>query len=391
MQPRRITVQAMPPIELWQFIARFAQSMSLLKDALDFLVRIAPVALAAAGLYMWNYLHTIGWSSLFFDSAMSVPGLLFLVLAAVLFSFLAMVLTLLPSIAMVYFTHLFYGADRMLPKDVLPMFGWPLLAWLGIFSLFSFLPDSTEWYALFVVLLAALLLGVGRANDLRRVPGPSAWSWRLAGRIVGLSVASSAAVLMTFVPLLLPFKVVTEFGQLRRWEEGLLFGACLAIACFGTLPGFVYLRKWTRVRGSREPLKMAFAGALMVAMVLLYLALFLTPVRSVFLKGVGVYSNEVARYQVLDNKLFLALKAAGLKTDAGDGSQWVTAYTRYNFGATKLLCHAPFEAARVATHDREKARKGKSVSPEIRAGYQCVPAKAGEVREFKGAEPPPLP
>lgn len=361
------------------------ETLGILKDALEVAWKIAPVALVPAGLLLWSYLQSVGWIGLFNESAMSGSGLIFLVLAGIIFVFSAIFLFVVPSLLIVCTAH-YFDLDKEIPKEAAQLYLIMLLAWFGILFV-AFLVESPlpPWVMFGIPVLIGMPYVWAKRDKLDIDGSGTVWTLWSYWKVPGLPAMATFAISGTAFPILLALKIGGQFKGLSNLEEVFVIAMCLLVTLIGTIPGLVYLNMRTSHTGNQRPLKMAFGAVFFVSYVILSAAAFLPPVRSNFLKGAGVYSDSLTSFQVVNKELEFALTAAGMKVTPVDESRTVEAYVRYRFGGVKLLCRDSFDPAAAVPEVESKA--GKPTVTKIVAGMGCVPTTAGDVREYTTIPP----
>jgi hypothetical protein len=162
----------------------YKEFVAIGKDTLDVGWKLAPLAFLPAGLLLWVYLRSIHWTGLFQDSAMSVSGLVFLFVAALLLAFAVLLQFVVPSVLLIC-TVSGYAQDRFMPKYVANIYRWALVGWLVGVSLIIWWDNSNgKWIALalpIVMSLIYLLLYTWKEPNLQRGWPSLAWFMKNAG------------------------------------------------------------------------------------------------------------------------------------------------------------------------------------------------------------------
>ncbi len=110
--------------------AIYKEAISISKDSLEVLWKIAPVALIPPGLLVWSYLKSLKWTSLFYESVVTGGGLVFLALAALLLAFAIATSFVLPSIFLIA-TAQIYDSKQKITQRTVAQYKWAALGWLA--------------------------------------------------------------------------------------------------------------------------------------------------------------------------------------------------------------------------------------------------------------------
>lgn len=347
----------------------FSASLAIAKDVLEVAWKSSPFALLPAGMFIWLYLKSIGWTGLFFESAMTIAGLTYLILAGLTLFFSAVFLGLLPTIVIVGLVEAQY-ARRLVPKELANMAWMGLLSWIIMYCVIVQVEfEFTPLCFLFPVLLAALY-GAGKLDGLGIAIRAHAKLRDYAVAVVKLLVM---AVLAAFATGVIAFGLSLIFSRMplaaspSNIEQALAFVASLLFAGFGAIPGIAYLKMRSKHARRREPAKAIMVGVLIVFYLVLMATAYLPSTRTFFLQITGIMGTHVSTFQVLDDELAQALKAAGMQVSEDGELKFVSAFVRYQFGNTKLIC-------------LDKIDLDRATPAEARAN--CVPTGNGDLREF---------
>ncbi|MBJ7314320.1 hypothetical protein ACFOLJ_14475 [Rugamonas sp. CCM 8940] len=360
----------------------FKEGISLLKDTLDVTWKLAPASLLPSGLYLWLYLKMIGWTRLFYESAMSGTGLIFFALAAIVMTISTIGFFVLPSIVMMGTVYL-SGYKERVPKAVIVLYMTIWISWVATIFITALFDMSQPELVLFVPIVLATIYGLFRLEQLEIRREGEASLLKAGGKVLILTFLAMLSIGCSILPILLSLQVVTQFHDMAEWLQWFVLGACLVFSGISLFPGFLYLATRTSHIGLLKPIKYAFGGMLVVAYLVMNIAALLDPVSSMILRGVGIYSDEPVSFQLVQPELKNVLSASGLDVKQGSGMTFVTAYVRFNFAGTRLLCRDKFDPASASATARELARKTKQLDPGKIGGLHCAPVNASEIREFR--------
>lgn len=384
---------------------RVSRVMGFVKDLLEIVLKLSPLALVPPALTVWVYLRKLGWSELFGESVGSVPGLLALISgsALILLSFALQVIA--PS--------LFFGAagevlegERQHPELAASKAYWlhfvPVIVWQLCFSIsigyFSaeitspiLLASALSWAisALMAVKYRKQLITrrlEKSINDKKR----DSVVWGYARYIIFMMAVSICPLIISIssaVAILGMWWVAEGFGIANPLIFVIL---CCVTAFVSIIPGLAYLS--ARIEG-HPPRKLWFLTAVAVGGVLyvaMTVALFMAPISKQSLELAGVNDKRPHVYQLLNESLLPSVYAAGIPaystrlfTAAGKEGIFLGAYLQFNFGGIKLLCVKHYDAYEESGR-KAAAREAEEPSND-RRGKGCVPFKNEDVRALRAA------
>ncbi|ATQ74491.1 hypothetical protein CR152_08160 [Massilia violaceinigra] len=373
------------------WITRFATTLSFLKDALDVIFKLSPLSLGASGLLIWSYLHTIGWGGIFSESAMSVAGLAYLFVAAVLLAILLNLMFVLPSMFIMALAQ-YYDAGQLFPKKAVAASGIALMTWLISFGVIAHIPELSPWWAVAIPFVITGGFGLRNRTELGASSGPTT-STRVTMKALCFSMLAVGAILSTIFTLQVTFSIGSQLGRMDTLSEVLIFIICVLLGGLGTAPGLAYLHKRSVQTDAVPARKAALMALLFVAYVVFGLAITVRPVHLMVLRAAGIYSDVPVTFLISDSKLEPALTAAGLSITHGTGMSTVDAYVRFRFSGVRVLCKTSLAAAAKEAHAQNitPAKAGKvgesAASREAAAaaalGAHCIQMSATELRELR--------
>lgn len=370
------------------FLAAIKRMLVLSKDNFDLLLKLAPLALLPSAAILWWHLKTIHWSDVFLESAISAPGLTFLVVAALALWLLSVALFLVPSIPIIGATEIAYGGRALPGVSVRASFaalaGWVLVVVPSVDYQFS------QWWFLLVPFVCALIAVV--VEHLRR---PAPWSrkgryWATVRNVVQIA-GVTVAMVVTSMPLAVVLRSVANLPDFEETPSSVKLLLALLVSLIGLIPGYVYVAARRRHANTRVPNKAALAGTLLVAYFVIAFALAVLPVGAIVLKAADVYSNDRFTFQILKEDLVGAMIKAGLPVENDKDMRIVSGYVRYHFGGMRLLCRDPFDPASVSAAAVRAAREAGKPDPGRVGGAHCVTTATADLRKFtveNGVEPP---
>lgn len=369
-------------------IAAIKRILALSKDYVELLLKLAPLALLLPALILWWHLKTIHWSDVFLESAISTPGLMFLVVAALALWLMAVALFLVPSIPIIGATEISYGGKILPCESVYASFGalvgWALVVVPSVSYHFS------QWWFVVVpfafAFIPAMVVHFRRQSQLPWKERCWAIS-RIVFQIAGMTVAMG----VTSMPLAVVLKSIADLPDFKDTPAYIIIPLALLISLIGLIPGYVYVVARGRHHSTRVPNKVALAGTLLVAYFVIAFAVAVLPVGSIVLKAADVYSSDKFAFQILKDDLVGVLIKAGLPVENDKDMRVVSGYVRYNFGGMRLLCRDPFDPASASISAVRAARDAGKPDPGRIGGAHCVTIAAADLRKFtigNGGEQP---
>ena len=350
--------------------------VALLKDVFDIFWRVASLGLVLAGAILFVYLKRIGWSDLFIESAVSVSGLTYLLLAAVVLALTTLAVFAFPSVLVVVIN---FGRVRTpsLRRTLLPIYAAALLGWcIAIVGMVTMGYRTVVTLGLPFVFAAGAAVWQGLRTDTEMGQGFQKW-WHLGKR------AAEAGVVMVVnsVGIALFVELAPPPHSASNWLVAGYICAFLFLSFLALVPGVAYLAARARHAGHAVPIKAALIGVFLLTWCTFYCISYLLPVSLKLLQASAIYSDEAAHFQIVEDKLVPALKRGGLSVTAVDASSFVSGYVRYGFGNIRLLCRDPLEKS--PTPISLLPRNQAVVTSEMReAGLHCVKTNLSELRKY---------
>lgn len=362
--------------------AAYGHNVSIIKDTLDVAWKLAPLAFLPSSLFLWIYLRAIQWTTIFQDTAMTGSGLIFLFVAALLLAFAVLLQFVAPSLVMNGAAS-YYDKGRLVPKAVPRLYLCAMGGWVVGWAIAIASDIDRTWLALALPFVLALSYAVVRRKDLEFDVRPGAWQYAWTFHALLLAAVATLTMWATSAPLLLGIDVVEPYakGALTETVVGILL--CIGTSIVSLLPGFMYLHARTRGVGNHRAMKYGLFGGFLTAYAVLTGVSLFVPVASTVLRIAGVYSNERQNYQLREPKLAGELSAVGLPVKLENGVASVSAYLRYGFGGSRLLCRDKLLPSALDDSAIQEALRKKQPDPRAEAGSGCVVVASSELRPFK--------
>ncbi|MFP3643895.1 hypothetical protein, partial [Paraburkholderia sp. SIMBA_054] len=377
-----------------KWLDRVKEGLTVTKDLLEVLLKLAPLALMPPAMALWVFLRRIGWTEVFSDSIGSIPGLITLLVCAVMVLLLLVLQFCLPS-----FLVAPSGEALTVTQD--PKRVWKLACWLHVLSAIvwevsfgiSILAAKDPktgpiWVATGLSALVAVCFAAIFKRDLvQDIAAKPSWQRPLI--VVLVSASPVFASFATALPLL-SLMWITGASKLPDREASVVFMLCCVASIVGLFPGLAYLKAKLEGHSIGRAIKTTAIVVAVLCYFYLSFVFYFAPISSLSLRIAGVYDTRLHTFQILNSKLVPALRAVhivpfGKDDSTGDGKaeQFFDAYVRYNFGGVKLFCHNPFELDSVTRDAVIAAKEQDKPDPYLVAGDWCVPAKADDVKPVR--------
>nr|WKF60896.1 hypothetical protein HUO10_005418 [Paraburkholderia busanensis] len=374
------------------------EGLSATKDGLDVALKLASFALVLPGGTLYAYLHEIGWAEIFSESIASIPGLLTLLGCSILLFYALLAQFFLPSVLFWLTGEMFKdlpGDKDVISNSAARTYWLSSVSW-GVVLTAGLIVDDiyhlgwlTSGWIVGIAFAAAATTAVicsfrGRhvLIDKSKLTGKLS----LAGNIVRISALPAFVGFATVFPL---FTLLWVFGgtQLSLEVADAVLLACCVFSLLGLIPGVAYLH--STVRGHARRHKLVAVGSLTAGLsfLVVLLAAFFAPVKSVVLAAAGVNDVRVHVYQLLRPELAYGMRAAHLPVADVRGRSYgdkppaafVGAYLRYNLGGIKLLCRNPYkQATALRVNNGPNVSAGASEQSNT-AGKWCFRAKSEDL------------
>ena len=366
-------------------IERMSIYVGLAKDVLDVFWKAAPFALVLPGAMLLLFLKRCNWSELFVESAISVPGLTYILITGLLAAATLMTTFVLPSVITIGIN---YGnvKQEFLSKTVIPIYfaayvGWCLALIGSVF--FNLIPDTIWLFAPGCAVGMSIFL-MSRGHSVPYAETTKRWGYVLrAGE-------ATFAVMMNAFGILVLMQLVPPGDGVDHVRDALYVGGWALISIVGIGPGLLYLRLRATKHGYIAPLKVALTGATFAGLIALYGICGFVPVSLRLLSAAGIFSDERGSFQIVDKSVAPALKLAGFAITSMPDGELVSGYARYNLNSVRLLCNRPLEPKRTSLSllgasdaEQRKAR--------LLAGSNCVKTGTAELRRITPAAPLSVP
>jgi hypothetical protein len=314
---------------------------------------------------------------------MSAAGLIFLFVAALLMVFAIVLQFVMPSLLLMCVLSV-YKHDRTIPKAMPRLYRWAMYGWLLGLTLIIIINSSQVEILFSATFLGAFIFAVTHLDALELRAKLGVWRSIPILHALLLAVIAMLVMLATSMPLLVALHAVERYAPEGVWSgKALALLVCNGTAIVSLVPGYMYLNARTWRTGIFRPLKLGLLGAFLLSYIVLACAAFFVPISSAVLQLANVYSNELQTFQIIQPNLVGVFSEAGLSVHQDEKMVYVSAYVRYGFGGTRLLCRAQFRPETISDDAIKVARKNKLPDPGVVAGSGCVPTSAGEVRPFK--------
>lgn len=373
-----------------RWVSAYKDVASMLKDMLDIIVRLLPVALIIPTVALWAHLRSLGWSEIFLDSVVSVPGLTVLLLAGIATAAVTFIQFCLPSILLAATSHMFTEEPTGNAALLWMMLTPPVVMIVSLCALVIYF-EAPALVVILATFFVTALLAWGLKNKLfHRVKAPE--SSGSFGKFLALSIAPTFCALGISSPYLVLLPVFHR-PQMSDGYALAVFAACSVGGLVSFLPGAAYLHSSVAGHGQKRALRGAvFAGGIS-AYVLFATVLYFAPVTSTVLRLAGGFDTSLHVYQVTNPDVVPALRSIGIAvssttTDVGGKRTYFAAgYMRYKFGGVTLICRMPYDPSLYSTGEVQESITSTGRDPRNAWGGGCFPAASTDLRRIRPLEP----
>ncbi|MCE4058739.1 hypothetical protein LXM60_00760 [Pandoraea sputorum] len=364
----------------------------MLKDMLDIIVRLLPVALIIPTVALWTHLRSLGWSEVFLDSVVSVPGLTVLLLAGIATAAITFIQFCLPSIFLAATSHMFTEKPTGNAALLWMMLAPPVVMIVSLCALVIYF-EAPALAVILATFIVTALLALGLKNKLfHRVKAPE-YSGNF-GKFLALSITPTFCALGISSPYLVLLPVLQR-PQMSTGYALAVFAACSVGGLVSFLPGAAYLQASIAGHGQKRALRGAvFAGGVS-AYVLFATVLYFAPVTSTVLRLAGGFDTSLHVYQVTNPDVVPALRSVGVAVSStktnidGKHTYFAAGYMRYKFGGVTLICRMPYDPSLYSTGEVQESITSTGRDPRNAWGGGCFPAASADLRRIRPLEPRP--
>lgn len=396
-----MTLNPKPTESQTSHFERILRGMSFIKDLLEIILKVSPLALVAPAMTVWLYLRKLGWSELFGESVGSLPGLLALLVGSILILIVFLLQVVLPSI--------FFGAAAEVLDDERPnprlasaraqqLHFVPVLMWQLCFSVsVAYFPDaitSPLQLATAVSAVTAAAMAAKFREDLlpastkqritvMRQGGNTAYYLGYCALLMGVGIAFPIVISVASAASLLSLWWLTK--DLNITSPAAFVVLCCGAGAISVVPGLAYLgAKVERHPPRKLWLLTALAGG-GVLYAAIATAMFFAPISRQSFELAGVSDTQPHVYLLQNESILPSIRAVGIPTSStkeffpdGKEAVFVGAYLQFNFGGVKLLCRSPYDAVDPAVSITADAQR--DLGSRSNLGGGCLPVRPDDVR-----------
>lgn len=351
--------------------------LSIIKDTLDISWKIVPpLSLAGAGLFLWTYLKHIQWSGLFYESAMTGTGLIFLILAALALSVISLFILSTPSMLM-GITLSYFDKKQKISKEVFRIYLISLTSWMAAINASPFLDEIHIWI-FFIPIIFTSLYAYSKSEKLENSALPTnTRRWKIINTCAVIAM-SNLAMFGVIFPITFFAGVMSHYSA-NPDNELLNNTIVLLLIPLTTLaPGLMYLTLRKTNTGTHNPLKVLTSVSIMLIYLTFFLTLTFTPASKILLESTEIYSNNKREFQVMQQELKEIIKHTNIEKKSDGDLITISAYVRYSFAGTKLICNEPLEFTDFSNSAQKKQNNIKKS-----ATLSCIATAASDLREFR--------
>lgn len=350
--------------------------LSITKDSLDIAWRVTPpLSLACAGLFLWMYLKHIQWSGLFYESAMTGTGLIFLVLAAVALSAISLFILSTPSMLM-GITLSYFDKNQKINKEVFIIYLIALISWLAVINASPYINETHAW--IFIIpIITTSLYGYVKSDKLENSTSSThTRKWKILNTLAVIFM-SNFAIFGIIFPIFFFDGIMSHYAANSGNEVSNKTITLLLIPLATLAPGLMYLTLRKINTGTHNLLKVLATTSVMFIHSTFFIVLTFTPASKILLESTEIYNNNKKKFQILKPELKEIVKNTNIEIKSDGELNTISAYIRYSFAGTKLICNEPLEfidLSNSASKKRNRIDKSSTLN--------CVATVPGDLREF---------
>ncbi|KAB8065080.1 hypothetical protein [Janthinobacterium violaceinigrum] len=350
--------------------------LSITKDILDIAWRVAPpLSLAFAGLFLWMYLKHIQWSGLFYESAMTGTGLTFLVLAAVSLSTISLFILSTPSILM-GITLSYFDKNQKINKEIFTIYLIALISWLAVINVSPYIDEAYAWIFIAPIITTSLY-GYVKSDKLENSTSAThSRKWKIANTLAVI-LMSNFAIFGIIFPIFFFDGIMSHYAANVNNEISNKTITLLFIPLATLAPGLMYLMLRKTNTGAHNLIKVLANTSIIFIYSTFFLVLIFTPASKILLESTEIYNNNKKKFQILKPELKEIIKNTNIETRSDGELSTISAYIRYSFAGTKLICNEPLEFIDFSNSTSKKRNKIDKSST-----LNCVATVPGDLREF---------
>lgn len=354
----------------------YKEIISIWKDTLDVAWKIAPIFLIPPGLFIWTYLKSINWTSIFYESAITGSGLIFLSLAALIMAFSIALMFAIPPLILISTTQI-YESNKNIPLKILSQYRGAWLGWIIGSVPLIFFHFGPPW----LIFAPPIFLSVtnGLLKYFRAKTNLLTFKEKIINirQILLTSILASFSMSTQIFPMWICLTIFSQVKNLDDFHEYLFITASIVLSSVGIIPGLIYLNLRTKHTDAVKTIKLPLVVALIIVCSALCTMAIMAPISSIVLRTTGIYDHEKKTFQILKPNVDNVLSIAGLKVDKNNEISTATAYVRFHFVGLRLLCNKDFTPEEYLLLSEKKGNRVKE------GGDHCVPIKNDEIREFR--------
>lgn len=351
--------------------------LAIAKDILDIAWRIVPpLSLSIAGLFLWAYLKHIQWSGLFYESAMTGTGLIFLVLAALALSTISFLVLSTPSILM-GITLSCFDKKQKISREVFTIYLISLISWLVAINSNVFLDEIHTWILVIPIIITSTY-GYLKSEQFQNLTFPYNTRTGKIKKTITVIVRANIAIFGIIFPIVFFAAVLSHYAENpdNKTINDLIILFFIPLTTLA--PGLMYLMLRRVNTGTHHPLKTLASISTMLIYLTFSLMLFFTPASKILLESTEIYSNDKRQFQVLQQELKDIIKHINIEKKLDGELVTISAYVRYSFAGTKLICNEPLEFT-----DFSNSASKKQNNMNQSATLICIATATGDLREFR--------
>lgn len=269
-------------------ILSYKEFISIWKDTLDVLWKIAPIFFVPSGLFIWTYLKAINWTSIFYDSAMTGSGLIFLTLAALLMAFTIATMFTIPSLILIFTTQM-YRSDKKISSEIESQYRAAWLGWLIGSIPFIIFHSGPPWLLLVPPIAFSSAIGLFIFFKFHKSFNNKKGKILKICELFSTSFLASFAMSGQIFPMWVCLTIFSQIQNPSDFDQYLFLAASIVLSLICITPGLMHLNLRTKQNDSIKIMKLPLAVALVIACMGLCVMAIMTPVSSMILSATGVF------------------------------------------------------------------------------------------------------
>ncbi|MEG1116451.1 MAG: hypothetical protein RSE46_15555, partial [Janthinobacterium sp.] len=200
--------------------------------------------------------------------------------------------------------------------------------------------------------------------------------WKIANTIAVISM-SNFAIFGIIFPIFFFNGIMSHYAANSGNEIINKLITLFLIPLAALSPGLIYLILRKENTGAHNIPKVLANTSVIFIYSTFFLVLIFTPASKILLESTEIYNNNKKKFQILKPELKEIIKHTNIETKSDGELSTISAYIRYSFAGTKLICNEPLEFIDFSNSTSKKRNKIDKSST-----LNCVATVPGDLREF---------